>query len=109
MIYLDHSATTKVLPQAAEAACAVMRETFGNPSSLHGLGVAAERTLENARESIARTLQAQPQEIVFTSGATEADNLAVFGAVKGAAPPRETDRDNGGGAPGRGRVLRAAR
>ena len=82
MIYLDHSATTKVLPQAAEAACAVMRETFGNPSSLHGLGVAAERTLENARESIARTLQAQPQEIVFTSGATEADNLAVFGAVK---------------------------
>lgn len=109
MIYLDHSATTKVLPQAAEAACAVMRETFGNPSSLHGLGVAAERTLENARESIARTLQAQPQEIVFTSGATEADNLAVFGAVKALRRRGKRIVTTGGGAPGRGRVLRAAR
>lgn len=82
MIYLDHSATTRVLPEAAAAAGAAMCENFGNPSSLHGLGLAAERTLEAARESVARALQAQPQEIVFTSGATEADNLAIFGAAR---------------------------
>ena len=82
MIYLDHSATTRVLPEAAAAAGAAMCENFGTPSSLHGLGLAAERTLEAARESVARALQAQPQEIVFTSGATEADNLAIFGAAR---------------------------
>lgn len=81
MIYLDHSATTRPLPQAVDAMAAALGENFGNPSSLHGLGVAAERSMQAARESIARALQAQPQQIVFTSGATEADNLAIFGAV----------------------------
>ena len=76
--YLDHAATTALLPEAAEA----WRETAsrgGNPSSLHAAGRASRRVVEEARESIADDLRVRPSEVIFTSGGTEADNLAVKG------------------------------
>ncbi len=77
--YLDHAATT---PMVAEAVEAVARELtrVGNPSSLHGSGRAARRVVEESRESIAARVGAQPAELIFTSGGTESDNLAVKGA-----------------------------
>lgn len=79
--YLDHSATTPVLPQAAQKALELMTENFGNPSSLHKRGFAAKQELEAARAAIAEQLSAKAEEIVFTSGGTEANNLAIFGAA----------------------------
>ena len=80
-IYLDNSATTKVCEEAAKTAFSLMTETYGNPSSLHKMGFEAERALRLAREQVAKVLSAQPEEIIFTSGGTEADNLALFGAA----------------------------
>ena len=77
-VYLDHAATTPLLPEALEAMCARLA-IVGNPSSLHGSGRAARRVVEEARESLAQSLNARPSEIVFTSGGTESDNLAVKG------------------------------
>ncbi|WP_039799702.1 cysteine desulfurase family protein [Nocardia araoensis] len=77
-VYLDHAATTPMLPAAIEAMTAALRST-GNASSLHGSGRAARRLLEEARESIAADLGARPSEVIFTSGGTESDNLAVKG------------------------------
>ncbi|WP_040868597.1 cysteine desulfurase family protein [Nocardia exalbida] len=77
-VYLDHAATTPMLPAAIEAMTAALRTT-GNASSLHGSGRAARRLLEEARESIAADLGARPSEVIFTSGGTESDNLAVKG------------------------------
>jgi len=76
--YLDHAATT---PLSAEALAALTRELArtGNPSSLHGSGRRARRTVEDARESVAAAAGAHPSEVIFTSGGTEADNLAVKG------------------------------
>lgn len=79
--YLDNSATTKVCPQAAEKAAFMMTECFGNPSSLHSLGFAAERELTAARASVATLLKADPAYVTFTSGGTEANNLAILGAA----------------------------
>src|SRR6476659_1391825 len=77
-IYLDHNATTPLLPAAWEA----MRDVPpGNPSSAHTIGRAARRALEDAREKIAALLGAFPDEVTFTSGATEGNNLAVFGLL----------------------------
>lgn len=78
MPYLDHAATTPVLPEALEAMTAAMAE-LGNPSSLHGSGRRARRRVEEARELIADALGARPSEVIFTAGGTEADNLAVKG------------------------------
>jgi cysteine desulfurase len=78
MIYLDHNATTPLLPAAREAMRAA-EEAFGNPASGHRAGRRARRALEDARETVARLLGAGPDEVVFTGGATEANNLAVFG------------------------------
>ena len=80
--YLDNSATTPVLPSAAQKAIAVMTEEYGNPSSLHSRGFRARQELEAARAVIAARLGAKAEEIVFTSGGTEANNLAIFGAVE---------------------------
>ncbi len=80
-IYLDNSATTRVYPEAADAAYRVMTGTYGNPSSLHGKGVEAERVLEEARRKIAAALGADTEGLVFTSGGTEANNLAVIGTA----------------------------
>lgn len=77
-VYLDHAATTDVLPAAIDAMVEQMR-AGGNPSSLHALGRDARATVEYARERIARAIGADPAEVIFTSGGTEADNLAVKG------------------------------
>ncbi|MGN9762863.1 cysteine desulfurase family protein [Streptomyces sp. SD31] len=78
MAYLDHAATTPMLPEAAEALTAQLSVT-GNASSLHASGRRARRTVEEARETLAEALGARPSEVVFTSGGTEADNLAIKG------------------------------
>ncbi|HEU4541227.1 MAG TPA: cysteine desulfurase family protein [Jiangellaceae bacterium] len=88
-VYLDHAATTPVLSEVIDVVAARMRAP-GNPSSLHGSGRAARKGVEEARESVAAALGAQPSEVVFTSGGTEADNLAVKGLywARRAADPR---------------------
>ncbi|MFI2208296.1 cysteine desulfurase family protein [Streptomyces sp. NPDC020141] len=78
MAYLDHAATTPMLPEAVEAMTAQLTVT-GNASALHAAGRRARRTVEEARETLAEALGARPSEVVFTSGGTEADNLAVKG------------------------------
>lgn len=80
--YLDNSATTPVLPQAAAEALRLMTECWGNPSSLHTLGFRAKKELDGAREVIAGRLGAMPEEVTFTGGGTEANNLAVLGAAR---------------------------
>lgn len=80
--YLDNSATTPVLKEAAQKALFMMTGEYGNPSSLHTLGFRARQELEGARAAVASRLGVQPQEIVFTSGGTEGNNLAVFGAAE---------------------------
>ena len=80
--YLDNSATTAVSAAAARKALEIMTENFGNPSSLHTLGIHAEHELEAARDSVARAIGADSGEIIFTSGGTEANNLALFGAAE---------------------------
>ncbi len=80
--YLDNSATTQVLPAVAEKALAAMVEEYGNPSSLHTRGFRARKLVEEARALVAARLGAQPEEVFFTSGGTEANNLALFGAAE---------------------------
>jgi len=82
MIYLDHNATTPLHPLALKAMLPFFKTSFGNPSSYHRAGRAAKAALEKARHTIARLLGAAPGEIVFTSGATEADNLALRGVAR---------------------------
>src|SRR5580693_2956893 len=77
-VYLDHAATTPMLPEALDAMVAELRHT-GNPSSLHNAGRRARRVIEESREQIAVAYGARPSEVIFTSGGTEADNLAVKG------------------------------
>lgn len=80
-VYLDNSATTQVCPQAAEKVMELLTENYGNPSSLHARGFRAERELTAAREEIAALLGASAEELYFTSGGTESNNLALFGAA----------------------------
>ncbi|MCX4513436.1 cysteine desulfurase [Streptomyces sp. NBC_01619] len=91
MAYLDHAATTPMLPEAIEAMTAQLAVT-GNASSLHAAGRRARRTVEEARETLAEALGARPSEVVLTAGGTEADNLAVKGLywARRAADPRRT-------------------
>ena len=77
-VYLDHAATTPMLPEAIEAMTRQLRRT-GNASSLHGSGRTGRRAVEESREQIAQALNARPSEVVFTSGGTESDNLAIKG------------------------------
>lgn len=81
-VYLDNSATTRVSEKAVKAMNDVMLNKFGNPSSLHLFGEEARDAVENARKVIARQINASPDEIIFTSGGTEANNLAIFGVLK---------------------------
>lgn len=85
MIYLDSHSTTPLLPEVWEAMRPYAMEQYGNPSSVHGVGRKARSALADAREQIAHVLNAHPDEVIFTSGATEANNLAVFG-LAGATP-----------------------
>ena len=80
-IYFDNSATTRVDIEAAELALKVMTEDYGNPSSLHGKGMTAERMLKTARRQLAAALNAEESEIIFTGSGTEADNLAIQGVA----------------------------
>ena len=80
--YLDNSATTAVSQKAAEKALEIMTVNYGNPSSLHYKGMQAERELEKARRTVASKLGAGAEEIFFTSGGTEANNAAIFGAAE---------------------------
>ncbi len=81
-VYLDHAATTPVRPEVLEAMLPYLDErSFGNPSSAHRFGRAARAGLEQARRDVATALGAEPSQVVFTSGGTEADNLAVIGAA----------------------------
>ena len=79
--YLDNAATTPVLPAAAQKAAEMMTEQFGNPSSLHQKGFLARQAVELARAQVAEKLSTKPEELIFTSGGTEANNLAIFGAA----------------------------
>lgn len=79
--YLDNSATTQVCPEAVKKALEMMTECYGNPSSLHSLGTAAEQELNAAREKVAHLIGCRPDTILFTSGGTEANNLAIFGSA----------------------------
>ncbi|MEK6689519.1 MAG: cysteine desulfurase family protein [Gemmatimonadota bacterium] len=80
-IYLDHAATTPVRPEVVEAMLPFLGGTFGNPSSAHRFGRAARAGLEQARREVAEAIGAEPGQVIFTSGGTEADNLAVIGAA----------------------------
>jgi len=90
-VYLDHAATTPMRPEAVAAMTAQL-SAAGNPSSLHASGRAARRVVEESREAIARAINARPGEVVFTSGGTESDNLAVKGLywARLEADPRRT-------------------
>jgi len=81
MIYLDNAATTRVAPEAVRVMQRCFEEDFGNPSSSHEMGAAAARHVESARKTLADILVCRKEEILFTSGGTEADNLAIFGAA----------------------------
>ena len=81
MIYFDYNATTPVAPEVAEAIRPFLNECFGNPSSAHAWGRAAREGLDDAHERLARAIGADAREIVFTSGGTEASNLALKGAA----------------------------
>ncbi|MBO4211347.1 MAG: cysteine desulfurase [Oscillospiraceae bacterium] len=80
--YFDNSATTKPCEEAVAAMTSALTEDWGNPSSLHDLGIAAHRRLQAARLSVARALGSEPDRVFFTSGGTEADNWAVFSAAQ---------------------------
>lgn len=80
-VYLDNSATTRVFPEVAELMTKIMCEDYGNPSSLHMKGVQAEQYLRYAKETFARVLKVKESEILFTSGGTESDNLALVGCA----------------------------
>ena len=81
MIYLDNAATTKPCPEAVSAALEAMTDNFGNPSSLHRAGLNAQLAMDKARRKIADSLGAAPDNVIFTSGATESNNLALRGAT----------------------------
>ena len=80
-IYLDNRATTRVCEKSAEKVLELMTQCYGNPSSLHKKGLEAQREVAHARQAVAVSLGAQPREIIFTSGGTEANNLAVLGGA----------------------------
>ncbi|WP_307309551.1 cysteine desulfurase family protein [Neobacillus driksii] len=87
-IYLDHAATTPMHPRVIEKMMEVMNNNYGNPSSIHSFGREARHYIDLARETLARSIGAKENEIIFTSGGTEADNMALFGAA-------ESNRHNG--------------
>ena len=83
-IYFDYAATTPVDPRVAEcmSLCLMQAGVFGNPASLHSYGIEAKQLIQMAREQVAAYLHAESDEIIFTSGATESDNLAIKGAAR---------------------------
>jgi len=80
-VYLDHNGTTRPDPRVIEAVLEALRDDWGNPSSMHWFGQRARKRLEDARDEVAALINALPGEVYFTSGGTEANNLAIFGAA----------------------------
>lgn len=89
-IYLDHAATSPMNGQVIEAMTTAMQEVFGNASSIHKAGREARKYLDDARELLAKSIGAQAGEIIFTSGGTEADNMAILGTVYARARKENT-------------------
>ncbi len=87
-VYLDHNATTPPAPEVVEAMVRALCDLFGNASSIHADGQRAKAALDDARTEVARLIAAEPGDIVFTAGGTEADNLAIRGVVDAAGPSR---------------------
>ena len=85
-IYLDHNATTPLLPAVLDRMTVVLREQFGNPSSVHHFGQQAKSAIDEARTAVADLIGAEPSEVLFTSGGTEADNIAIRGTVEALEP-----------------------
>ena len=81
-IYLDHAATTPMHPRVIEKMMEVMSHNFGNPSSIHSFGREARHYIDLARETLAKSIGAKENEVIFTSGGTEADNMALFGVAE---------------------------
>ncbi len=84
-IYLDHNATTPVHPEVVDAMIPWLREHFGNPSSTHAYGLRAHQAIERAREQVAALIGCDPDEVFFTSGGTEANNIAIIGVAEAVA------------------------
>lgn len=82
IVYLDNSATTRQYDQVTEVMTAAVRDLYGNPSSLHAMGLAAEKEVRRARKAIASSLSCREEEVIFTSGGTESDNTAIFGIAR---------------------------
>src|SRR5437762_9583905 len=80
-VYFDYNATTPLAPEVVEAVGRAMRDQFGNASSVHHFGQQAKAAMDDARSEIARLINAEPSEVVFTSGGTESDNFAIRGAA----------------------------
>jgi cysteine desulfurase len=80
-VYFDYNATTPPAPEVTEAVVRVTRDTFGNASSVHHFGQQAKAAIDEARSAVASLINADPSEVVFTGGGTEADNFAVRGAA----------------------------
>jgi cysteine desulfurase len=89
-VYLDYNATTPMAPEVLEAMLPYFSERFANASSIHSQGQRARYAVEDARESVSALIGAKPAEIVFTSGGTEADNLAIFGTIEAARNAKES-------------------
>src|SRR5215471_13715324 len=85
--YFDHNATTPVAPEVLETVVSCLGQVYGNASSIHHFGQGAKQRLESARRQLAALINAAPQEIVFTAGGTEADNMAILGVVRASARP----------------------
>ncbi|HYO18838.1 MAG TPA: aminotransferase class V-fold PLP-dependent enzyme, partial [Dermatophilaceae bacterium] len=86
LIYLDHNATTPVAPEVLDAMLPFLRDQYGNPSSDHPVGQRAAAAVDQARARVADLIGADPADIVFTSGGTESNNLAIRGTVAATAP-----------------------
>ena len=93
-IYLDHAATTPVHPRVREAMMPYLEQKFGNPSSIHSFGREAAEAIDDARQALAGLIGAKPEEIIFTSGGSEADTMALFGVFQAV-------QDRAGSGPGR--------
>src|SRR5260370_41825047 len=85
-VYFDYNATTPMSPEAAESVVRASRDLFGNASSVHHFGQQAKAALDDTRSAVAALLNADPSEVVFTSGGTESDNFAIRGAAEALEP-----------------------
>ena len=81
-VYFDYNATTPLAPEVREAMMPYLGEVFGNPSSLHHVGRRARALLDDAHDRVAQVWKCKPSEVVFTSGGTESNNLAIFGVAR---------------------------